>query len=250
MLYDIEKLREEQKDFWYLELRRELQNLLQDDAPRINKVAQEVVVENKDFLPDMDVKEFVREIRDYLDYEENSDQALAVFDRIMIDIMEVFNNYLNRIKNIDEMLSIGLLADLTTETQKVMGKIIALADSEDLEGILYDVFSPIETPQDVMEFTAEDVLDIVRDRIKETEVIYCDVVREYLMGKDNSLAEALEIAEEYGYTPANLNSETLATLLKRRNLETELNEIEDEITELWENLRENIEKVFDELEID
>lgn len=80
------------------------------------------------------------------------------------------------------------------------------------------------------------------DRIHEIEVIYYSNAINYLKENDPSLRESLEIAEEFGYSPSNLNSELLATLLKQRlELETwyeEQSEVEDLFNEYEEYLSE------------
>ena len=66
------------------------------------------------------------------------------------------------------------------------------------------------------------------------EVIYYTTAMEYLMERDPSLRESLEIAEEYGYTADNINSELLASLLASKECREEFMSYEDEITEFFE----------------
>lgn len=75
------------------------------------------------------------------------------------------------------------------------------------------------------------------------EVIYYYNAIKYLMDYDDSLNESLGLASELGYTPDNLNSEILATLLKTQNLREEFWELENEITDFFEELEL---KEFDE----
>ena len=108
MIYNIDALREEQMDFWYLELRKQLQDLLQDDAPKIYEVVAKVVIGEKDYLPDMDVKEFVEKIEAYMENEdydgfERMFSGIALFS-VLDGIEEVFNNYLDAIGQIDKTL--------------------------------------------------------------------------------------------------------------------------------------------------
>ena len=64
----------------------------------------------------------------------------------------------------------------------------------------------------------DDVYEAIEnDRGFEVEIIYYSNAMEYLMERDPSLRESLEIAHEYGYTADNINSELLASLLASLN---------------------------------
>lgn len=82
----------------------------------------------------------------------------------------------------------------------------------------------------------------------DCEVIYFSVAIEYLSENDPSLNESLSIASEFGYTPENLNSEILASLLKSQNLREEFSEVEEEIEEFIEELKEWFEEKEEEIE--
>ena len=75
--------------------------------------------------------------------------------------------------------------------------------------------------------------------ITNAEVIYYATAMKYLTEHDTSLQESMEIASEIGFETKNLNSETLASLLKSRNNEedfaTFLNDIESDLEELFNN---------------
>lgn len=68
----------------------------------------------------------------------------------------------------------------------------------------------------------------------DVEIIYYTAAMEYLMARDPSLRESLEIAYEYGYTADNINSELLASLLASKECREEFMSYEDEITEFFE----------------
>ena len=53
----------------------------------------------------------------------------------------------------------------------------------------------------------------------QEEIIYYSVAMDYLRDHDCSLSESLEMANEYGYTLENLNSETLASIHASRKKE-------------------------------
>lgn len=74
------------------------------------------------------------------------------------------------------------------------------------------------------------------------EVIYYRNAIDYLSENDSSLRESLEIAEEYGYKPGNLNSEILASLLKSRNFEDEFYSNQTEIEQLFEEIKNDDEE--------
>ena len=61
---------------------------------------------------------------------------------------------------------------------------------------------------------AETLIDHIRTEISEDEIIYYSNAMKYLSENDNSLRESMEIADELGYKPKNINSELLATLLQ------------------------------------
>jgi hypothetical protein len=72
------------------------------------------------------------------------------------------------------------------------------------------------------------------------EVIYYTTAMEYLMERDPSLRESLEIADEYGFTPSNITSEVLASLLASRECREEFMRYEDEITEFFNDLDDDM----------
>ena len=76
----------------------------------------------------------------------------------------------------------------------------------------------------------------------DVEIIYYRDAMEYLMERDTSLRESLEIAHEYGYTTDNLNSELLASLLASRECREEFMSYEDDITEFFNSLDEEDEE--------
>ena len=89
----------------------------------------------------------------------------------------------------------------------------------------------------------DDVYEAIdNDRGFEVEVIYYTTAMEYLMERDSSLRESLEIAEEYGYTPSNITSEVLASLLASKECREEFMSYEDEITEFFNSLDEEDEE--------
>ena len=70
------------------------------------------------------------------------------------------------------------------------------------------------------------------------DVIYYASAMDYLRENDPSLNESMEIANEFGYTTENLNSELLASLLKSQNVRNDFYELEEEINDFFAELEE------------
>lgn len=88
--------------------------------------------------------------------------------------------------------------------------------------------------QDGMTF--EEFEEAVERYIQESsDIIYYYKAIKFLQKNDPSLRESLELAEELGFTPSSLNSETLASLLNERLLMQE-----------WWDIREEVEEFFEE----
>lgn len=77
----------------------------------------------------------------------------------------------------------------------------------------------------------------------DSEIIYYSNAIEYLKENDPSLRDSLEIASEFGYEISNLNSEILASLLSSQNIREDFYKLEDEITEFFDEVREEIENL-------
>ena len=76
----------------------------------------------------------------------------------------------------------------------------------------------------------------------DVEIIYYSNAMEYLSENDPSLVESLEIAAEYGFTPDNLNSEILASLLASKLVRDEFYDLESEINDFFLELEEEEEE--------
>ena len=87
------------------------------------------------------------------------------------------------------------------------------------------------------DITLDDVTDTLRDNgAMDVEIIYYSAAIKYLMKRDPSLTESLELASELGYATDSLNSEVLATLLATENLNLEYYELNEEIEEFLTEL--------------
>tara|TARA_R100000951_G_scaffold102553_4_gene94703 strand:- start:181 stop:594 length:414 start_codon:yes stop_codon:yes gene_type:complete len=75
--------------------------------------------------------------------------------------------------------------------------------------------------------------DLQNNGFFNVEIIYYYKAIEYLKENDFSLCESLEIANEYGYTIENINSELLATLHASRQREDKFwEDVEPKLNEL------------------
>ena len=68
------------------------------------------------------------------------------------------------------------------------------------------------------------------------EIIYYSRAMEYLMENDTSLQNSMQLAADFGYTPEDINSELLASLLASQYTMEELYKCEHEITEFFNTL--------------
>lgn len=76
----------------------------------------------------------------------------------------------------------------------------------------------------------------------DVEIIYYSKAMEYLANNDPSLSESLQIASEVGYTPDQLNSEILASLLASQNARSNFQSLESEIEDFFTELNEEEEE--------
>ena len=75
----------------------------------------------------------------------------------------------------------------------------------------------------------------------DIEIIYYSNAINYLKENDPSLRESMEIAQEYGYEPKNINSELLASLLASQNARKEFYTLQDDINDFFAELSEETE---------
>lgn len=68
------------------------------------------------------------------------------------------------------------------------------------------------------------------------EIIYYYKAMEYLMENDTSLQNSMQLAADFGYSPEDINSELLASLLASQYTIEELYKCEHEITEFFNTL--------------
>ncbi|BEG98116.1 hypothetical protein [Bacteroides sedimenti] len=97
--------------------------------------------------------------------------------------------------------------------------------------------------------THEDAYDAIESLLNdngvfesEGEIIYSTKAINFLAEHDASLNRSLKIAEEYGYTPSNLDSEILATLLYTEMLKEEFQGLRAEINDFFNELEYNEEE--------
>lgn len=78
----------------------------------------------------------------------------------------------------------------------------------------------------------DDFNETLNHYINEHEIIYYSVAIDFLSKYDASLKESLEIADEFGYSPKDLSSEILATLLIQKYMHDEAGLLIEEIENL------------------
>ena len=76
---------------------------------------------------------------------------------------------------------------------------------------------------------------------QEIYIMYYGTAMQYLTDYDVTLYRAMEIADNLGYTPKQLNSELLASILAADIAREELNSKETEFNEFIENLNDGLE---------
>lgn len=102
---------------------------------------------------------------------------------------------------------------------------------------LYDYAKNYLMESDVESF--DDICEILfNEGALDVEIIYYREAMDYLMKHDLTLTDSLELAEQMGYKPSDLNCCTLATLLATKNNECNLYRLRDEIDEMIEEEEE------------
>jgi GTPase involved in cell partitioning and DNA repair len=92
---------------------------------------------------------------------------------------------------------------------------------------------------DVEKIDAENAFDSISEMIEENggfdkEVIYLNNAINFLAENDPSLQDSLELAEEFGYSAKELNSEILASLLASKIEREKFEELRHEIETFFE----------------
>jgi len=80
------------------------------------------------------------------------------------------------------------------------------------------------------------------------EVIYYGSAMEYLTQNDTSLMRSLGLAHEFGYTPDNINSELLASLIKSEDAREEWEEYSSEVDDFFNELEDKLDDYEEEEE--
>ena len=114
-------------------------------------------------------------------------------------------------------------------------KIAKLVDAENILSSSFTDFIPREDAD--LYDTIDSIEETLRDNgAFEVEIIYYSNALKYLADEDPSLTEAFEIAQDFGYSLSNLNSEILASLLASHRAEEEWNELRNEVEDIiYEN---------------
>lgn len=87
--------------------------------------------------------------------------------------------------------------------------------------------------------SADDLYNAIEDGNGfDVEIIYYSRAIDYLKENDESLRESLSLAHEMGYTPENLNSEILASLLASQKARKDFEALRSEIDDFFSSLEE------------
>ncbi len=127
---------------------------------------------------------------------------------------------------------------MTTTTKTAIETFLRGLDTE------IDIMNCIDI--DRIDLEADSAFDSIREQILDNngfdiEIIYYSNAIQYLKENDPSLMTSLEIAEGLGYTPKNINSELLASLLASENAIEKFYDLQDEINEFFNELSEEAE---------
>ena len=92
---------------------------------------------------------------------------------------------------------------------------------------------------DLLDYDIDSLNDYINENnLLDVYIIYYHRAMKYLMENDASLSESMELAQELGYEPKNINSELLASLHANKSNHEEFNTIQEELEELFEKLEE------------
>jgi len=116
-------------------------------------------------------------------------------------------------------------------------------NTEKIESFLRSLKTEVEIMDyiNIEDIDYSDAFNSICDMISDNngfdiDIIYYSNAIEYLKQNDSSLRESMEIAQEYGYEPKNINSELLASLLASQNARQEFYELQDKINNFFSEL--------------
>ena len=114
--------------------------------------------------------------------------------------------------------------------------------------IINDIYNLIENTCDIdlrnegidlLDYDTDSLCDYINEsNLLDVDIIYYYKAMKYLMENDTSLSESMQLAQDLGYEPKNINSELLASLLATQNNREKFNTIQDELEELFDKLEE------------
>ena len=107
-----------------------------------------------------------------------------------------------------------------------------------------DFLSKLDTEIDVLNCVDIDNVtdfDSLYNEIDESngfdiDIIYYSNAMEYLTQNDTSLYESMEIAQEYGFEPKDINSELLASLHASREVRNDFGNLQTEVNDFFTDL--------------
>jgi len=106
-----------------------------------------------------------------------------------------------------------------------------------LEYLGEDATEFLSLPDELDDYDTHQIFDELQDNgFFNVEIIYYSRAIEYLQNYDASLNESIEIANEYGFTLENINSETLASLhASKQRMDIFWEDVEPELDKIINN---------------
>ena len=141
------------------------------------------------------------------------------------------------IKNKPFTIKINLMTNLAKNNET--------NNTEKIESFLRSLKTEVEIMDyiNIEDIDYSDAFNSICDMVSDNngfdiEIIYYSNAINYLKENDPSLRESMEIAQEYGYEPKNINSELLASLLASQNAREEFYTLQDDINDFFAELSE------------
>ena len=118
---------------------------------------------------------------------------------------------------------------------KTIKKKVAFFNKLSEESLEFDIMDNFQT-EELEDINSYEELEegLSDNNAFDVEIIYYARAIEYLKENDCSLSESMNIAEEFGYSPKDINSELLASLLASQNARQEFYELQSEIEEFFD----------------
>lgn len=152
-----------------------------------------------------------------------------------IDTIKSIETFLENIENYNDLEFETAFFDFDQEKLKTFINDNLNLDSEILETILEN-FDNLKNQNFI---NLDDFKETLRE-VYDCEITYFSMAIEYLKNNDISLKKSLQIAYDLGYDLKNLDSESLASLLKQDNFSNLINNSDDDLKIIFELFKNHI----------